>query len=92
MPAPPYSSGTIMPSSPISPISLKISIGKAVLAVALGEAGADALLGEAADLVAQKLLVLGKGEINGHRAVSPLQALLRTQSAITIFWISLVPS
>ena len=102
MPAPPYSSGTIMPSRPISPISRTISAGKAVLAVALRGAGPDALLGEAAHLVAQQLLVLAEGEVDAgarpgraRSARSPsvaTQALLSTQSAITIFWISLVPS
>jgi hypothetical protein len=88
-----------------------------VLAVALRQAGADALLGEAADLVAEELLVLVEGEVDtggggpggrgacggrlgehGHGGLLPgcfrflPQALLSTQSAITIFWISLVPS
>ena len=42
-----------------------------MLAVALGDARADALLGEAAHLVAQELLVLGEREVDaGGAAVS----------------------
>ena len=79
-----------------------------MVAVALGGPGLDALDGEAADLVAEELLVLGEREVDalcgrgrcgsrgfgehGHGVPAASYALLSTQSAITIFWISLVPS
>ncbi len=73
-------------------------------AVALARAGPDPLLGEAADLLAQQLLLLGQREVHwlpfpSSSSTTPeagaapaAQPCLRIQSAITIFWISLVPS
>ncbi len=66
-------------------------------AVTLQDARADALLGKAAHLLAQQQLVLvqreiGAGAGGGRAGRCQGHALLSTQSAITIFWISLVPS
>ena len=64
------------------------------LRVALGDAGTDALLAEAAQLLPQQLLLLGEREVDraGGRRLQRRRHASSTARAITSFWISLVPS
>ena len=66
--APPYSSGTVMPSTPSSPILRHRSIGKLVVAVDLGRARGDLGLGEVMHRVAQRVDVFTELEIQAGQA------------------------
>ena len=75
MPAPPYSSSTVMPCRPSSPICGQSSRGKVFGRVDLGGARRDLRIGEAAHAVAQHVGRFAQAEIEAVRTVGRLAAM-----------------